>query len=224
MTMDNATGPFRRAVQAPVRRAAEEFRRLADALDNAAAEVEVLDRGLGPHPAGDLARTLVQQIQAVNGQVDYGTLLRAAADLDLVLVGAAVGQPVAQPMAQPVAQTSRLGRRAAQAPPPPPVAAVPAISANTLWVEDDQDSRRVRFVWVTGLDAKGQQAECRAWRDETNVRVRPTTIPVVQFRPGGYRPADEQEYRRAAQIIVALRSTGVDVTVMKPLLEFAKRN
>jgi hypothetical protein len=221
MTIDNATGPFRRAVQAPVRRAAEEFRRLADALDNAAAEVEVLDRGLGAHPAGDLARTLVQQIQAVNGQVDYGTLLRAAADLDLVLVGAAVGQPVAQPPAQ-TQQTSRLGRRSAPAPPPPPP--VPAISANTLWVEDDQDSRRVRFVWVTGLDAKGQQAECRAWRDETNVRVRPATIPVVQFRPGGYRLADEQEYRRAAQIILALRSTGVDVSVMKPLLEFVKRN
>jgi hypothetical protein len=218
MTIDNTTGPFRRAVQAPVRRAAEEFRRLADALDNAAAEVEVLDRGLGPHPAGDLARTLVAQIQAVNGQVDYSTLLRAAADLDLVLVGAAVGQPVSQPLAQ----TSRLGRRAA--PPPPPAAPVVSISPNTLWVEDDQDSRRVRFVWVTGVDAKGQQAECRAWRDETNVRVRPTTIPVVQFQPGGYRTADEQEYRRAAQIIMALRSTGVDVSVMKPLLEFVKRN
>jgi hypothetical protein len=222
MTIDNTTGPFRRAVQAPVRRAAEEFRRLADALDNAAAEVEVLDRGLGPHPTGDLARTLVAQIQAVNAQVDYATLLRAAADLDLVLVGAAVGQPISQPLPQPVAQTARLGRRAA--PPPPPVAPVVSISPNTLWVEDDQDSRRVRFVWVTGVDAKGQQAECRAWRDETNVRVRPTTIPVVQFQPGGYRMADEQEYRRAAQIIVALRSTGVDVSVMKPLLEFVKRN
>jgi hypothetical protein len=220
MTIDNTTGPFRRAVQAPVRRAADEFRRLADALDNAAAEVEVLDRGLGPHPAGDLARALVQQIQAVNGQVDYGTLLRAAADLDLVLVGAAVGQPIAQPVAQQ--QTSRLGRRTA--PPPPPVAAGPSISPNTLWVEDDEDSRRVRFVWITGLDAKGIQAECRAWRDETNVRVRPTTIPVVQFQPGGYRLATEQEYRRAAQIIMALRSTGVDVTVMKPLLEFVKKN
>ncbi|GAA3438983.1 hypothetical protein [Kutzneria kofuensis] len=219
MTIDNVSGPavFRRAVQAPVRRAADEFRRLADALDAAAAEVDVLDRGLGPHPAVDLARTVIQQIQAVGGQVDYGTLLRAAADLDAVLIGA----PLAAP---PPAASGRFSRRAAQAPPPPAPAPVNPISPNTLWVEDDQDAGRVRFVWVTGLDAKAVQADCRAWRDETNVRVRPTTIPVAQFQPGIYRPANEQEYRRAAQIIVALRSTGVDVSVMRPLLEFAKRS
>ncbi|MEV6606599.1 hypothetical protein [Kutzneria sp. NPDC051319] len=220
MTTDNGQ-PFRRAVQAPVRRAADEFRRLADALDAAAAEVEVLDRGLGPHPAADLARTVVQQIQAVGGQVDYGTLLRAAADLDAVLMGA----PLAAPP-PPTVATGRFGRRAAQAAPPPAPAPVPVntISPNTLWVEDDPDAGRVRYVWVTALDAKGIQAECRAWRDETNVRVRPTVIPVAQFQPGLHRPADEQEYRRAAQIIVALRSTGVDVTVMRPLLEYAKKD
>jgi hypothetical protein len=220
MTTDNVSGPaaFRRAVQAPVRRAADEFRRLADALDAAAAEVEVLDRGLGPHPAVDLARTVVQQIQAVGGQVDYGTLLRAAADLDAVLIGA----PLAVPSPQP--PSGRFARRAAPVPPPPAPVPVNPISPNTLWVEDDQDAGRVRFVWVTGLDAKAVQAECRAWRDETNVRVRPTTIPVAQFQPGLYRPANEQEYRRAAQIIVALRSTGVDVSVMRPLLEFAKKD
>ena len=224
MTIDNPSEPFRRAVQAPVRRAADEFRRLADALDGWAAEVEVLDRGLGPHPAVDVARTVIQQIQAVGGQVDYGSLLQAAGDLDAVLIGVPLAAPA--PVNQAPPSTSRMPRRSAPAPAAPPPAPAPVIQValNTLWVEDDKDAGRVRFVWVTGVDAKGLQASCLAWRDETNVRVRPTAIPAAQFQPGGYRLADEQEYRRAAQIIMALRSTGVDVSVMRPLLEFAKKS
>ncbi|QUQ63773.1 hypothetical protein [Kutzneria sp. CA-103260] len=206
--------PYRRAVQAPIRRAADDFRRLADALDAAAAEV---DRGSGPHPASDLARTVIQQIQAAGAIVDYAGLLRAAADHDALLAG--YGGLSAPPTVSSGTST-RLSRRAAAAAaaaPPPVAAPVRSVAPNTLWVDEG------RFVWVTGTDAKGTVAECWAWRDQTSVRLRPTTVPIDQFEVA-YRLADEQEYRRAAQIIAALRGAGVDVSPMRPLLEYAKKS
>jgi hypothetical protein len=203
---------YRRSVQATVRRAAEDFRRLADALDAAANEV---DRGSGPHPASDIARTAVQQIQAAGALVDYAGLLRAAADHDALLAG------VVAPQAPSVSSGSsaRLPRRAAaqaqQA--APPVAPPSPVQPNTLWVDEG------RFVWISGINAKGTAAACWAWRDQANVRLRPATVPVDQFLTA-YRLADEEEYRRAAQILAALRGAGVDVSPMRPLLEYAKKS
>ncbi|MFI9383131.1 hypothetical protein [Kutzneria sp. NPDC052558] len=199
---------YRRAVQATVRRAADDFRRLADALDAAATEV---DRGAGPHPASDLARTVIQQIQAAGAIVDYAGLLRAAADHDALMAGFT---GLSAPPVVASGTSSRVPRRA-----PAPAAAAPVVSVtpNTLWVDEG------RFLWVTGISGKGTAVECWAWRDQTNVRLRPTTVPADQF-DGGYRLADEQEYRRAAQIIAALRGAGVDVSAMRPLLEYAKKS
>jgi hypothetical protein len=208
MTSANPADPasYRRAVQATVRRAAEDFRRLADALDAAANEV---DRVAGPHPASDLARTVVQQIQATGALVDYAGLLRAAADHDVLLYGAAA----APAPSVSSGSSARLPRRAAPAAPPPSS----PVSPNTLWVDDD------RFVWISGINAKGTAAEGWAWRDQSNVRLRPTTVPVDQFQDG-YQLADEQQYRRAAQIIAALRGAGVDVSPMRPLLDYVRKS
>ena len=202
---------YRRAVQAPVRRAAEDFRRLADALDAAAAEV---DRGSGPHPASDLARTVIQQIQAAGAIVDYASLLRAAADHDALLAGFT---GLSGPPTVSSGSSARLPRRAAAQAAPTVAAPVSSVATNTLWVDEG------RYVWVSAINAKGTAAECWAWRDQTNVRLRPTTVPMDQFETG-YRLADEQEYRRAAQIIAALRGAGVDVSPMRPLLEYAKKS
>jgi hypothetical protein len=199
---------YRRAVQAPVLRAAEDFRRLADALDAAAAEV---DRGTGPHPAADLARTVIQQIQAAGALVDYAGMLRAAADHDALLAGY-----TGLPAPTSSARMPRRGGAAAPAPAPAP-APIRSVAPNTLWVDEG------RFVWVSGVDAKGNVAECWAWRDQTSVRLRPTTVALDQFE-SAYRLADEQEYRRAAQIIAALRGAGVNVSPMRPLLEYAKKS
>jgi hypothetical protein len=211
-------------MQSSLRRAADEYRRLAEALEGAAKEVEKLGRGGAAHPAGDLARAVVQRIQVVGAEVDYGTLLRAAADHDAQLGG---GVPVPQASGEFPARgsggtSSRLFRRAsAPAPATAPVAAVSPVSPNTLWV-DDGDGGRVRYVWVTGLNAAGTHADCWTWYDESNVRLRTFTLAVGQFQ-NGYRTANEQDARRAAQIIAALRGVGVDVSMMRPLLEFASR-
>ena len=204
---------YRRAVQTIVRRASEDFRRLADALDAAANEV---DRGAGPHPASDLARTVVQQIQAAGAIVDYAGLLRAAADLDSLLAGVATPAPSVSS-----GSSARLPRRAAaqaQAQAQTQAAPLPsAVTPNTLWVDEG------RYVWISGINAKGTAAECWAWRDAQNVRLRPATVPVDQFM-AAYRLADEPEYKRAAQIIAALRGAGVDVSPMRQLLEYAKKS
>lgn len=203
---------YRRAVQAPVRRAAEDFRRLADALDAVANEV---DRIAGPHPASDVARTVIQQIQAAGALVDFAGLLRAAADHDALLGGGAVAAPAPPVKSGSSARLPRRAAAAAAAQAPAPVAS--PVSPNTLWVDEG------RFIWISSVNAKGTAAECWAWRDQANVRLRPATVPVDQFL-SAFRLADEQEYKRAAQLIVALRGAGVDVSAMRPLLEYARKS
>jgi hypothetical protein len=94
---------------------------------------------------------------------------------------------------------------------------------NTLWVDDDP--QRTRYVWIGAVDAAANRTDCWAWYDDTNVRLRRTDIPAVQFQLSGskYRRADEQQIRRAAQIIAALRGAGVDVSMMKALLGYAPK-
>jgi hypothetical protein len=240
MTADNRADldSYRRALQLAVLRAADEFRRLAEALDVAANDVDSLDRAARLHPSVDLVRAVIMRIQAAGSQVDYDTLLRAAADLDTYLVGGQPGPPPEmasgamrtpslrmsrREQAPETQRSQRMSRRGAAAEPPAAPVLPSAAMPNTLWVDDDP--QRTRYVWIGAVDAAANRTDCWAWYDDTNVRLRRTDIPAVQFQLSGskYRRADEQQIRRAAQIIAALRGAGVDVSMMKALLGYAPK-